>query len=221
MHSGHGQEAKMEAFLDHAHHQLKLLRDALPKLAADKQSKKELDTLKNVISVGEDALDKIEHDTIVDDSGKSGAMRPHEMTDEELGLSDKFKVKQGDQLRQMTNTKHAMASFDTQRRAHYENAHASKNEMDSYFTSLDVATQHENRKNARRAGENLGEVHRRDKLALDHSTGRAAVIHMQQLSGHKKSATYGAQHTRKTLQVCLLVHIHRCITHYTNKRVPA
>jgi len=62
-------------------------------LVPDKLSKKELDTLKGVISVGEDALEKIKHDTIVDDNSKSGDSRPHHMTDEEFRLSDKFKVK--------------------------------------------------------------------------------------------------------------------------------
>jgi len=62
-------------------------------LSADKLLKKTLDALKGVISVGEDAPEKIEHDTIVDDNSKNGASRPHYMTDEEFGLSDKFKVK--------------------------------------------------------------------------------------------------------------------------------
>jgi len=178
MHSGHGQEAKMEAFLDHAHHQLKLLHDALPSLAADKESTKELETLKGVMSVGEDALEKIERDTIIDDTGKSHAKRAHEMTDQELGLSDKFKVLQGNQLRQ---TPSLLA-----RRAHYENAHSAKVNMNSYFTSLDAATQREDRSNAKRAGENVHEVHRRDQLALDHSTGRVSAEHEVQLHQGKK-----------------------------------
>jgi hypothetical protein len=104
MHSGHGQEAKMEAFLDHAHHQLKILKDALPKLAADKDAKKELDKLNKVISVGEDALEKIERDTVIDDARNSGVQVRDALSDQDLGLSDKFKVAEGSQLHQKASS---------------------------------------------------------------------------------------------------------------------
>ena len=104
MHSGHGQEAKMEAFLDHAHHQLKILKDALPKLAADKDAKKELDKLNKVISVGEDALVKIERDTVIDDARNSGEQVRDALSDQDLGLSDKFKVAEGSQLHQKASS---------------------------------------------------------------------------------------------------------------------
>jgi len=100
LHTGHGQEAKMEAFLDHAHHQLTVLQDQLPKLAADKDSKEELDTLRGVIRVGKDALEKIERDTVMDDAASSHVKVADELSDKDLGLSDKFKVVKGKQLRQ-------------------------------------------------------------------------------------------------------------------------
>ena len=202
MHSGHGQEAKMEAFLDHAHHQLKLLQDALPKLAADPGTGKELDTLKGVISVGEDALEKIERDTVKDDA--HGAPVHDELSDEDLGLSDKFKTAQGQQLRVVPNGRldvqpDSVLNIDASdnavwapggdpfkgmgkphfdgrsaQHAHYENAKQAQSEMNAYFASLDTQTLHENRKNARRAGEAMREVEERKQRALDHSTRRVA-----------------------------------------------
>lgn len=213
----------MEAFLDHAHHQLKVLKEALPKLAADKDSKKELDTLKGVISVGEDALEKIERDTVIDDAQSRHEKVKDELSDEELGLSDKFKVFKGNQLRQKASaSQHGVGLLDVQpdsvlnidssdeavwapggdpfksigqpsfhsrsaqhpaaARAHYENSQAAMSEMDSYFASLNRKTQQENRKNARRAGEGVGEVHERDQRALDHSTQKLRLGKgMQQL----------------------------------------
>ena len=165
LHSGHGQEAKMMAFLDHAHHQLKLLKKALPKLAADEESKNELDVLKGAIEQGEGALEHIERDTVEDDAAYAHETLPKELSDEDLGLSNEFKVAHGSQLRQMAPA-----------RAHYESARDADADLDSFFASLDKATQRENRKNARMAGESASEVQQRDQLALDHST-----IDMQQL----------------------------------------
>lgn len=192
----------MEAFLDHAHHQLKLLQDQLPSLAADKSSKKELDTLRGVISVGEDALEKIERDTVKDDADNSHVKIEDELSDQDLGLSDKFKVLKGKQLRQQDPKplldiqpdsvlnidasdpavwgggdpfkNMGKPSFHSRsaRRQDYENSRTAKSEMASYFQSLDSATQRENRRNARRAGEGLDALKEREDKALDHSTRR-------------------------------------------------
>ena len=212
LHTGHGQEAKMEAFLDHAHHQLKLLQDALPKLAADKRSEQELDTLKGVIAVGEDALEKIERDTVVDDA--HGAPEHGQVSDQDIGLSDKFKTVQGHQLRVVPNgmldvQPDSVLNIDSSdnavwapggdpfkamgkpqfdgrstHHAHYENAKQAQSEMNLYFASLDKKTLHENRKNARRAGESMREVEERKKRALDHSS-RTAAPRTRKLSGGK------------------------------------
>ena len=202
LHVGHGQEAKMEAFLDHAHHQLKLLHDQLPKLAVDKTSKSELDTLKGVLSVGEDALEKIERDTVQDDAETSHVKIEDELSDKDLGLSDKFKTVKGNQLRQQEpkplldiqpdsvlnidasdpavwgggdpfkNMGKPHFHSQSARRKDYENSRSAKSEMNSYFQSLDAATQRENRRNAKMAGEALEEIKEREAKALDHSTHR-------------------------------------------------
>ena len=148
LHSGHGQEAKMQAFLDHAHNQLKLLNDDLPTLAADTHSTKELRALHDAISEGEDALKKIEHDTVEDDA-KHAHVELHDdlpkPSDADLGLSDEFKVARGSQLRQQSAQARDATPID------YENARAAQSDMNSYFDALDKATLRENVVDASRA----------------------------------------------------------------------
>jgi len=136
-HSGDGEEAKMEAFLEHAKVQLRSLEKSLPKTAEGKDAAK-LSTLKKVLAAGDTAMKNIEAQTAYQFSSRT----------EEAARPQQLRVLPAESIVQAAPVRRTQLATTT----HYETAESAADDLDSYFDNLGSQTEATNARNARKAG---------------------------------------------------------------------